>query len=480
MEAFTRLLGRAVAEGLLEGFSVGSLGRGVVGVSHLLYADDALVFCEPRAEQLGYLRCVLLCFETVSGLRVNLSKSELIPVGEVDRVPMLAAILGCKVSALPVSYLGLPLGATFKSQGVWNGVVERVQRRLAGWKKQYLSKGGRFTLIQSVLSSIPTYFMSVQKLQRDFLWRSGGEVFRYYLVGWARICSPKDAGGLGVRSLLWQRVIAAKFGVDSRDWRTRKVTRFHGRGLWRGIWFWRDEFWDRVHFRVGNGKRVRFWRDKWCGEVLLEDRFPLIFGIAADPEVTMANCFGNGEVVDWEATQLEEILGFVHGLGPVGRGEDRVVWTVLGTKGVFTVSSFYRSLVGGATTLFPWRSIWVPGVPSKVVFFLWIAALGRNLTIDNLVHRGHVLVNRYCMCCMDAESVDHLFLHCDVASHLWGLVCSLFGVVWVQPQGVLEMLWSWEGARVGRRRQRIWFVVPFCLMWLVWLERNRRTFLDIT
>lgn len=125
MEAFTRLLGRAVDEGLLEG-SVGSVGRGVVSVSHLLYADDALVFCEPRAEQLGYLRCVLLCFETVSGLRVNLSKSELIPVGEVDRVPMLAVILGCKVSALPVSYLGLPLGATFKAQGVWNGVVERV------------------------------------------------------------------------------------------------------------------------------------------------------------------------------------------------------------------------------------------------------------------------------------------------------------------------------------------------------------------
>lgn len=71
--------------------------------------------------------------------------------------------------------------------------------------------------------------------------------------------------------------------------------------------------------------------------------------------------------------------------------------------------------------VFPWKSIWVSGAPSKVVFFLWIVALGRNLTIDNLVRRGHVSVNRCCMCCADAESVNHLFLHCSVTSRLWAL-----------------------------------------------------------
>lgn len=97
--------------------------------------------------------------------------------------------------------------ATFKTKGVWDGVVERVQWCLAGWKRQYLSKGGRIMLIKSVLSSIPTYFMSLhvipvtfarwlEKLQWDFLWGSGREGFHYHLVVSDRICTPRE-GGLG-------------------------------------------------------------------------------------------------------------------------------------------------------------------------------------------------------------------------------------------------------------------------------------------
>jgi hypothetical protein len=51
----------------------------------------------------------------------------------------------------------MPLGASFKSISIWNGVIEKVERRLASWKKLYLSKGGRVTLIHSTLSSIPYY-----------------------------------------------------------------------------------------------------------------------------------------------------------------------------------------------------------------------------------------------------------------------------------------------------------------------------------
>nr|CAN64184.1 hypothetical protein VITISV_022648 [Vitis vinifera] len=105
-------------------------------------------------------------YEAILGLRINLDKSELIPVGCVENVEALAAELGCKVGSLPSSYLGLPLGAPFKSFAAWDGVEERFRKRLTMWKRQYISKGGRLTLIWSTLASLLIYFMFVLTLPR--------------------------------------------------------------------------------------------------------------------------------------------------------------------------------------------------------------------------------------------------------------------------------------------------------------------------
>ena len=61
-----------------------------------------------------------------------------------------------------MKYLGLPLGAKFKDKT--NGILSkggRIERRLVGWKRLYLFKGGRVTLIRSTLSNLPTYFLSL-------------------------------------------------------------------------------------------------------------------------------------------------------------------------------------------------------------------------------------------------------------------------------------------------------------------------------
>ena len=81
-------------------------------------------------------------------------------MGRVDNIDVLAWDMGCKVGRLPSTYLSLPLGALCKSVAICNRVEERFCRRLDIWKRQYILKGGRLTLIHSTLSSMPIYFMS--------------------------------------------------------------------------------------------------------------------------------------------------------------------------------------------------------------------------------------------------------------------------------------------------------------------------------
>jgi hypothetical protein len=64
----------------------------------------------------------------------------------VQNIDLLASIFDCRVVGLYMKYLGLPLGAHYKDNTIWNGMIETTERRLAGWKLGLLSKGGRLTL----------------------------------------------------------------------------------------------------------------------------------------------------------------------------------------------------------------------------------------------------------------------------------------------------------------------------------------------
>ena len=117
MEDLSCLIAKVVEGGFLSGCSFGGRWRGELIISHLLYLDDTILFCEAKQDQLAYLSWLLMWFEAVSRLKINLSKSKiiLVVVGSVDNVKELAFELGCKIGALSSSYLGLPLGAQHNS-----------------------------------------------------------------------------------------------------------------------------------------------------------------------------------------------------------------------------------------------------------------------------------------------------------------------------------------------------------------------------
>ena len=94
----------------------------------------------------------------------------------------------------------------------WNGIIDRFNKKLASWKGVSLSQAGKHTLVKSTLQNLPTYALSLfgipvkhaekmEKIQREFLWRSVEENKRYHLVAWDNACLRKWYGGLGIRKI---------------------------------------------------------------------------------------------------------------------------------------------------------------------------------------------------------------------------------------------------------------------------------------
>ena len=87
-----------------------------------------LNFCDVDPDQLVTLREILNRFEEISWLKINLEKSELVPVGEIHNMDVLEWLLGCRHSSLHLKYLGLPLDTKFKEVSTWNPILEKIER----------------------------------------------------------------------------------------------------------------------------------------------------------------------------------------------------------------------------------------------------------------------------------------------------------------------------------------------------------------
>ncbi|RVW80770.1 putative ribonuclease H protein [Vitis vinifera] len=170
------------------------------------------------------LKLILLIFGILSRLKININKSTLCGINTShDQISKLALMLGCTVSNWPLMYLGLPLGGNPKSISFWDPVIDRVSRRLDGWKKGFFITRGGGTLILSCLSHIPSYFLSlfkipasiasrIEKMQRDFLWSRYKEGKKDHLINWGQVCGLKEFGGSGFGKIsLWNHALLGKW-----------------------------------------------------------------------------------------------------------------------------------------------------------------------------------------------------------------------------------------------------------------------------
>lgn len=168
----------------------------------------------PVRAEVAALQSILAAFGKISGLCTNFSKSAAYPIACEDHVieEVLAEFEG-EISSLPCKYLGMPLSIRKLRRVDFQVLIDKIAAKLAGWKGKLLNRMGRLALINSVLTSLTTYYLTIfaptkwvvkriDKLRRSFLWKGEEEAKEgHCAVNWQQVCSPKKLGGLGIKNL---------------------------------------------------------------------------------------------------------------------------------------------------------------------------------------------------------------------------------------------------------------------------------------
>ncbi|XP_048497854.1 uncharacterized mitochondrial protein AtMg00310-like [Beta vulgaris subsp. vulgaris] len=92
---------------------------------------------------------------------------------------------------------------------VFRSLLDRLWKKLGGWKEKLLSRAGKEVLLKAVIQAIPTYLMGVYKFPVDaissamarFWWGGKGEARGMHWLSWEKLCKPKCMGGMGFKDL---------------------------------------------------------------------------------------------------------------------------------------------------------------------------------------------------------------------------------------------------------------------------------------
>ena len=135
--------------------------RGGMGISHLLFSDDILLFTEAKPFQMRVIMEMMKKFEELSGLAVNTDKSKVMFSRGVSKSTheQISLISSISFAGQVGNYLGFSFFQGRVKKEDFNFIIDKSTSKLSGWKAKLLNKASRITLARSVLSSMPLYHM---------------------------------------------------------------------------------------------------------------------------------------------------------------------------------------------------------------------------------------------------------------------------------------------------------------------------------
>ena len=471
------------------------------------YADDTILVMKASQRELFALKGLLESFSQSTGLRVNYRKSCLVPLNlSLEKAQLLAGVFGCNLESLPFNYLGLPLGTTKPRVEHYGPIMTKVERRLTA-TSTFLTHAGRLQLVNSVLSSLPTYAMCtlevpvavieyIDRARRHCLWRgSDSNAKMKPLVAWRKCSKPKRKGGLGIINLRSQNKTLLLKHLDKfynrKDipWVKLIWNAHYSQGQVphastdRGSFWWKDVLKLCDMFRgiakctFGDGSTVLFWSDLW-NDNILESKFPRLYSFARNKNISVARFLSNNtleaqfhlplsEQAFQEFQSLQELIQDLQ-VDQNSKDSWEYIW---GSKN-YSSSKCYNFPYKNIQPPSPFLWIWNSKCCNKLRVFSWLLLMDRLNTRNILRRKKHKLQgNNYnCVLCSNniEETAFHLFFTCPFTQACW----QHLGINWDFTMDFFRMM-----QQAKAQHNNPFFMETFIIAtWQIWKQRNNSIF----
>ncbi|GAU16832.1 hypothetical protein TSUD_367790 [Trifolium subterraneum] len=379
--------------------------------SHILYADDIMLFCKASRTNIQALSDLFLNYAANSGQVVNPSKS-FIYAGALSsqRLHFIAEQLGFNIGALPFVYLGAPIFKGKPKRSHLQPLADKIKSKLSAWKASYLFMAGRVQLIRSVIQGMMMHTISVyswpsslikdlERWMRNFIWSGDVNQRKLVTMAWHRVYTPLNEGGLGIRSLsklneatnlklCWELVQSnlqwAKF-LRHRVLKGSSPISYHiFSSIWSSV---KNNFHDvcsNSSWQIGNGEEVNLWLDPWCGD-------PLV--VSLDIPIHMHS-----------SLKAEELVKNI--TIPLFEKDDKLLWSP-SHDGDLSLKDSYSLFSPAGQQMFWSKIVWNFFIPPSKSLLFWRCLQHKLPTDDSLSVRGCALPSMCSLCnnsCLKAKS----------------------------------------------------------------------------